>query len=34
MVVFYKIWKKNIKIELTKNKIDFNNLVQVDQLSS
>ena len=26
MVLFYKIWKNNNKIQLTKNKIDLNNL--------
>ena len=25
MVVFYKIWKKYNEIQLTKNKMDFNN---------
>ena len=25
MVLFYKIWKKYNKIQLTENKIDFNN---------
>ena len=25
MVVFYKIWKKENKIQLTKNKMEFNN---------